>query len=494
LRNLFHDLIVTENSAVTPERDLAYLALVSLKDEAERRVSVSDGSGRPIIDLSNTDEDKMDIDPPGSISLDVDDGASEATLVNEPQDDDHMLVDLGKGEPEDKENVPPVTDDSPGTLSPGRSPVIDVDMDAKGNQPESAVQGPPTPPPEMPDRAPPSIPPRPAARRNTVSSDINLMFGRQQDVTECIGNVMFQLEAALKPEKIDDNGEQIDLIKHLFYGKTKQTLSFPNSMESRTKIELFSHLLVNVAEGSRDLYSALDSSFDIEQVDLDGHEARRYLSISEIPPVLQIQVQRVQFDREKASAYKSNAFLEYPETLFMDRYMDDPDLKERREQTWKLKDELRSLLKRKDELTKNSVRTRCADADRSIAKVSQVGVDVPEVLDTLADFMEDIKDLQMEEDGLRTDPALPAALNHRSAAIRMALNSKQSPLMLLHLVIGLTTPVAIKIETAALESKIKEAFTDKRKHGYRIHSVFIHRGMSSLYFACRKQLIEYRLC
>ena len=361
---------MTENSAVTPERDLAYLALVSLKDEAERRVSVSDGSGRPIIDLTNTDEDKMDIDPPGSISLDADDGASEATLVNETQDDDHMLVDLGKSEPEDKENVPPITNDSPGTLSPGRSPVIDIDMDAKGNQPESTVQGPLTPPPEMPDRAPPSIPPRPAARRNTVSSDINLMFGRQQDVTECIGNVMFQLEAALKPEKIDDNEEQIDLIKHLFYGKTKQTLSFPNSMESRTKEELFSHLLVNVAEGSRDLYSALDSSFDIEQVDLDGLEARRYLSISEIPPVLQIQVQRVQFDREKGSAYKSNAFLQYPETLFMDRYMDNPDLKERREQTWRLKDELRSLLKRRDELTKTFVRVRRAHADRSITKVS----------------------------------------------------------------------------------------------------------------------------
>jgi len=352
-------------------------------------------------------------------------------------------VDLGKSEPEDKENVPPATNDSPGTLSPGRSPVIDVDMDAKGNQTESAIQGPLTPPPEMPDRTPPSIPPRPAARRNTVSSDINLMFGRQQDVTECIGNVMFQLEAALKPEKIDDNEEQIDLIKHLFYGKTKQTLSFPNSMESRTKEELFSHLLVNVAEGSRDLYSALDSSFDIEQVDLDGLEARRYLSISEIPPVLQIQVQRVQFDREKASAYKSNAFLQYPETLFMDRYMDNPDLKERREQTWKLKDELRTLLKRKDELTKTFV-----------------GVDVPKVLDTLTDFMEDIKDLQTEEDDLRTDPALPAALNRRSTAVRVALDT-------------------IKSETVALESKIKEAFTDKRNHGYRIHSVFIHRGSVS---------------
>jgi len=117
-------------------------------------------------------------------------------------------------------------------------------------------------------------------------------------------------------------------------------------------------LLVDVAEGDRDVYSALDSSFDIEQVDLEGREAKRFLSISHLPPILQIQVQRVQYDRAKASAYKSNSHLKFPDTIYLDRYMetDDPDLKAKREESWVWKEELKALEQRLAELTKTRVR------------------------------------------------------------------------------------------------------------------------------------------
>lgn len=121
--------------------------------------------------------------------------------------------------------------------------------------------------------------------------------------------------------------------------------------------ELFSHLLVDVAEGDRDIYSALDSSFDIERVDLEGREAKRFLSISHLPPILQIQVQRVQYDRAKASAYKSNSHLSFPNTIYLDRYMDtiDPELQRRREETWKWKEELKTLESRVAALTNTQV-------------------------------------------------------------------------------------------------------------------------------------------
>jgi ubiquitin carboxyl-terminal hydrolase 25/28 len=121
--------------------------------------------------------------------------------------------------------------------------------------------------------------------------------------------------------------------------------------------EFFSHLLVNVAEGDRDIYSALDSSFDIEQVDLEGREARRYLSISHLPPILQIQVQRVQFDRARSAAYKSNSHLKFDETIYLDRYIDtdNQDLKERREKSWQWKEELKILERRKVSMTKTQV-------------------------------------------------------------------------------------------------------------------------------------------
>jgi hypothetical protein len=32
-----------------------------------------------------------------------------------------------------------------------------------------------------------------------------------------------------------------------------------------------------------------------------------------------------------------------------------------------------------------------------------------------------------------------------------------------------------------LKSRIKQQFTDRRKYGYRLHSVFIHRGMYTIF-------------
>jgi ubiquitin carboxyl-terminal hydrolase 25 len=116
-------------------------------------------------------------------------------------------------------------------------------------------------------------------------------------------------------------------------------------------------LIVDVAAGNRDIYSALDSIFDAALVDLEGQEARRYVSISELPPVLQIQVQRVQFNRETASTFKSLAQLSFPETIYMDRYLDSSNktIMSRREESWKWKAEIAKLEKRKEDLSASIV-------------------------------------------------------------------------------------------------------------------------------------------
>ncbi|KAI5842390.1 hypothetical protein DFP73DRAFT_479904, partial [Morchella snyderi] len=369
------NLIVSAQSSVTPERELAYLALVSSKDEAEDEVRRGSMTA-------------MGPAPP---------------LIN-------------------------VTDE------------IDFNEGSGGFQKGKEVEAPLTPPPEVPNRPPPPIPPRP--KREDSSKVDMMMFGKQQDVTECIGNVLFQLEAAIKPEEIDENGEQIDIVKRLFYGKTKQTLTFPNSAETRIKEELFSHLLVNVAEGDRDIYSALDSSFDIEQVDLEGREARRYLSISHLPPILQIQVQRVQFDRARSAAYKSNSHLKFDETIYLDRYIDtdNQDLKERREKSWQWKEELKILERRKVTMTK-----------------TQAGVKLSEALDLTREWLSGI---DSTEDDMEINPTVLAELEERSKAMRRELE-------------------ALEQDIKDRESRINSQFTDMHKHGYRIHSVFIHRGSAT---------------
>lgn len=456
LRTLFQGMIVSETSAVTPAIDLAYLALVSSKDEAARRNSVVEND-RPVMIVDADDEDAMDIDPllsdvPVSTASipPVSDNTSENTLVGDapmeelppPYDgekEDYVMIDEKvEQKPEDKENmtldVPALSEEPVQVGGPERVPLQEMDTSEK----TPVGYRPLTPPPE---RAPPPVPPRPEYTK-AAPADMQLMFGRQQDVTECIGNVMFQIEAAIKPSQVDDNGEQVDLVKEYFYGKTKQTLQFPNSAETRTKEELFSHLLVNVADGDRDLYTALDGSFDVEQVDLEGTEAKRYLAITHLPPILQIQVQRVQFDREKGSAYKSNSHLNFPETIYMDRYIDTDDnaLKIRREESWKWKAELSALLKRKEVLTN-----------------TPINEDMNTILEATREFLEDAGSIDPD---LAVSPEVTYALEQRASAVKREL-------------------AAIETQLKDLNSRIAQQFTDLRKHPYRIHSVFIHRGSVS---------------
>lgn len=185
-------------------------------------MSMSGVGPPPLISITDdNDNDKMDIDPRPPGIPEPDDNASETTLVNEDlpppysgnNEEDYVMVHMDAKPSQDKENHAPNNGIPASFIGPQRPPLQDVAMNetkiiseiGKSNE----MGAPLTPPPE-PDRPPPPIPPRPR-REDPPQGD--MMFGRQQDVTECIGNVMFQLEAAIKPEQIDENGEQIDIVK-----------------------------------------------------------------------------------------------------------------------------------------------------------------------------------------------------------------------------------------------------------------------------------------
>lgn len=80
-------------------------------------------------------------------------------------------------------------------------------------------------------------------------------------------------------------------------------------------------------------------------------------AISKLPPVLQIQVQRVQFDPIKKSSFKSTHHLELKETIYLDRYMDTqhPEIMNRRRQGWEWKNTLKTLEDRRAELLRQAV-------------------------------------------------------------------------------------------------------------------------------------------
>lgn len=86
-------------------------------------------------------------------------------------------------------------------------------------------------------------------------------------------------------------------IHRLFFGKKRQRLTaLSPADESRhrssihEKEDLFSHLHVNVADEGFDLYDGLARYFD-DDVELEGQKKRMEVTLVDLPPLLQIQLQ-----------------------------------------------------------------------------------------------------------------------------------------------------------------------------------------------------------
>lgn len=141
----------------------------------------------------------------------------------------------------------------------------------------------------------------------------------------------------------------------LFYGKTQSYISTKQGI--RSKEERWCDIKVDVATGSRDIYSAIDGAFDVQKINVENSVAEQFGSISKLPPIVQIQVQRVQFDPTKMRSFKSTHHLELLETIYLDRYMDtdQPDLVNRRRQCWEWKNSLNLLEARRAQLLRKNV-------------------------------------------------------------------------------------------------------------------------------------------
>lgn len=478
LQKLFQSMISASNAQVTPEQELARLTLMSSTTEEHiRRQSILSGhrpslgeiNGRPVFgplpphavehDAEMTDTAKPETNHKEETGNDNDaDNSSDATLVEAPaaEDDDLIMLDQQQQLFEDKENLPPnktvsVRSNTPethlqplGESSPSRTneqqKLPDTGKDAAQNLEETALT-PNAPPPSRP----PPFPPRPKPEEHIITTLDEVEIGAQQDVTEVIANVLFQLQCAVKAEFLDESGEQIDQIKKLFFGKQK-SYTTNNQGLIRTKEEFISDIKVDVASGPRDIYAALDGAYDVQQVEVGGALEPQYTTISQLPPVLQVHVQRAQFDPEKKSSFKSDHHLELKETIYMDRYMDthDEDLMQRRWECWKWKKDLIRLEARKKELTK-----------------SDSNMDMSELLASTANYLRQlVEGTAQDEDPIEVSDSLLQDIEAASADVKKELEGIDSRIK-------------------SLTTNIQSQFSDLRTIPYRLHSVFIHRGYVS---------------
>lgn len=332
LAELFFNLEYCESAAVTPTIDLAKLALVTSRDEEEDEADKggtdsSNDTDATLVDDGPSRAPAQSQSPPRSSSTvlgkrprDIDRQRSsmdvDSPIVSSPKDkDDYVMVPSPTRRSSsplliDKENLAPISE-----ASTSKAADKDGDVDMGG-----------TPAPE----AKPPLPPR---KREV--NDSTMMFGKQHDVAECMDNCMFQIETALlKFDGVNDgeSAEKTSVVKRLFYGKIRQRLTGTGAQRNRPSIhekeDLFSHLPVNVTNDGVDIYDGLSGYFD-DVVDYEGGKARMEVSLVDLPPLLQIQLQRVQFNRDTLQPYKSQAYVKFGETIYMDRFMDNANLEKK---------------------------------------------------------------------------------------------------------------------------------------------------------------------
>jgi len=417
LRHLFERMIKDRGPAVKPEQDLVCRAFLDPRDFAELEAQ-KNGNDSAIDDSTAT----PDLVPNGNDGRGQEakalEGSQSRASSETLQADDHNADGL-TGDIQMKGNDAP--------LSPPPSP---------GQKPADQQAAPPLPP----------------RRFSTTTSDTlrqaEAKATQQQDVTEVHDSITQRLRAGMQPRDADNRGEQVDALRDLFAIGMSQTMI---SGTSTSKPELISDssIQLNVPTEPSDLYSALDDYFDL-QVVTEGSEKQQYRSILELPPLVQINMPRIGFNRETKEAYKSDAPMRLYDELYLDRYCEGaaPDVLERRRSAWGWRKNLLELKKEQKALQGTSV---------------ELGG--PAAVTETAKFIKSLKDVNEElqaagEEPIEGDLDVHEALEADAVFQKQRLESLDS-------------------QVSTLQGRLTGTFDDLKEKKYRLYAVFFHRGGSS---------------
>lgn len=422
LGGLFQKMTDTHDRYVVPEEDLAYMSLVPPEEDVAAQAAAAEAV---------KEQENIRLKAAEAAEL----RAKQSTQPEEVEEADAEEVETEPLESFDNMD----TSSSSSSPSPS-SPMEEVKLDESGvhiyDQSVSSSVEPPEMQVEVQSMLSANSGPSPNLK---PTRDLSTALQRQQDVTECIENVLFQIEAAVRASGASPDGEQQDLVKDLFYGSTVQTLQNASGEgQVRKKSELFSTLMVDVADGPRDIYDALDSYFNYEVVKMSEGETVRELSIQKLPPILQIQIQRVQFDRSTGKPYKSTAPLTFGDTVYLDRYLETEDAQ---------------ILKRRARV--RELRPKLSQVEEALKKHQNVMAGGDTLRGTIETCIEWLENGGVED----TDETLVHLYQRRNAL----LQEEQR----------------LEGEKADLKKEIEGQFTEFKKHGYKIYALFIHRGQVS---------------
>lgn len=319
----------------------------------------------------------------------------------------------------------------------------------------------------------------PIEKRISNALDHSVRQGtEQQDVEEVMGNIIQRLHSAIRPTYEDaENKLQMDKITETFYCTM---VNYTRKTEGGFNKEVIHERWLTAFPGTEriSLYDALDRSFDLHYV--EGTKLPRYTAIRALPPILHVCIQR-----SVENGRKNGNPVTLPDTLYLDRYMDqgvDSELMEARKLSWALKLRLRQL-KDQESLRNNKDAEPHPDFlrdvvyekealpayldDGMVAGPSKPGPeDVPSILGFLT------PSLQREVADLLPPPKpSPAAL---SASAKQRANPAPPTFDLS----GGFQESALE-EQQRLTAQLESLFSNMKREAYRLHAVICHQGQAA---------------
>lgn len=586
LGQLYKQLITTPASFIRPSKELAFMALiVAAKDPEEKKyMEIAElvekvEKGEVVVrgkkkekdggEVKEKNEDEIETDTNG-LAIEI------VTTTREIMEDEEG--EIGEEEDQDGDSTMAESPKRAAAEVPGniRKKHTSISNSTSSTQPGSTSTSIPEKPlPPLPPRSTEHIessqstnpakqpkPPQPIeSNEPKIGMEEALNVGGQQDVTECIENVLFQIEGAFEPYGYDDDGgEQLDMVKDLFYGTTKQSLQLLEEEEDETfgsdnveigdghqavvkkssevtekavvksstqfgesKTERFSMLIVSMTDKPLTIYDVIDNYFEDSVVEFetnntqhsnnnssngsDSNESHtqskkqkvvRKVTCTKFPPILQFQLQRVQFDIRTKQVYKSTSPLKLLDTIYVDRYLDAEECfgtGDGKQGSSSISEDGKILIEKRKEVSQ--WRKELLELKKEYVQMQQKTSADMSLLDTLESAKEILvmqneqnkKDQSKQQqqqlsladnDNVNDSNSMTETNNASSDGIHVSHETIQ--FLEKHISQYKQRLEFVQSSITNLETKISGQFdNDERfcKLGYRLHSVFIHRGQVS---------------
>jgi ubiquitin carboxyl-terminal hydrolase 25 len=206
--------------------------------------------------------------------------------------------------------------------------------------------------------------------------------------------------------------------------------------EAEDNDEAFSFINISLAGKPKDINAGLDSAFAIDSLILNGNRTKRYRTITKLPPVFQIYLQRQDFDQTRQDTVINKHHIQLNNVIYLDRFMtlSSPELQSLREKSWKIDNALEKL-----------------EAKRIHLQATPLGIDGPDLLDATYQF------LSAHGEEISANTAILEDLKAQSATRRVDIER-------------------LSQRITQLKDDKAQLFSAHQQHAYRLAAVFVHRG------------------